>query len=175
MAMKKEAKVHKGWQKPPEGMIMINVDASFDDDEGCGSTGVVIRDHLGGVIAAAHSFTPHVIDATMVEAYALKEGLLLAQHVGENRIIIQSDCLEVVETMKDGGFSANSAAAIYDECITIWSGFQEISIQHCSRDANCVAHELARRARQSKQDCIRDDEPSSFIYEFVLRDVTIFN
>ena len=48
MSMKKEAKVRKGWQKPLEGMIMVNVDASFDDDAGCGSTGVVIRDHSGG-------------------------------------------------------------------------------------------------------------------------------
>ena len=47
-------------------MIMVNVDASFDDDVGCGSTGVVIRDHSGGgVIAAAHSFVPDVIDAPM--------------------------------------------------------------------------------------------------------------
>jgi hypothetical protein len=45
----------------------------------------------------------------------LKEGLLLAQHVSKNRLIIQSDCMEVVETMKDGGFSANLAAAIYDK------------------------------------------------------------
>jgi hypothetical protein len=121
------------------------------------------------VIAAAHSFVSHVIDAPMVESYALKKGLLLAQHIGGNRLIIQSDCMEVVETMKDGVFSANSATAIYDECIIIWSGFQEISIEHCKSDANCVAHELARRAKQTNKDCIWDDEPSSFINEFVKR------
>ena len=49
MSIKKEAKVRKGWQKPPEGIIMVNVDASFDDDVGCGSTEVIIRDHSGGV------------------------------------------------------------------------------------------------------------------------------
>ena len=62
---------------------------------------------------------------------------------------MQSDCMEVVEIMKEGGFSANLAAAIYDECITLWSWFQEISIEHCSRDSNGVAHELARRALQA--------------------------
>ena len=41
LTMKKGAKVFKGWEKPPEGMIMVNVDASFDDDVGCGSMGVV--------------------------------------------------------------------------------------------------------------------------------------
>ena len=149
--------MHMGWKKPPEGIIKVNVDASYDEDVGYRSTGVVIRD--GGVIAAAHSFVPHVIDALMTEAYALKEGLLLAQNIGSNRIVIQPDCMEVAEIMKEGGFSTISLSAIYDECITLWSWFQEISIEHCSRDLNGVAHELARRALQSKTNCIWDDEP----------------
>jgi len=97
---------------------------------------------------------------------------LLAQHIGGNRLIIQSDCMELVETMKDRGFSANSVASIYDECIIIWSGFQKISIEQCSRDANCVGHELARRARKTNKDCMWDDESPSFINKFI---VTIFN
>lgn len=80
----------------------------------------------------------------MAEAYTLKGGLLLAQHIRSNRLVIQAYCMEVVETVKEGRFSANSAAAIYDKCSTICSGFQEISIEHCSREANRVAHELAR-------------------------------
>jgi ribonuclease HI len=94
-----------------------------------------------------------VIDAPMVKAYALKEGLMLAQHIGCNRLIIQSDCVEVVDTMKDGGFTANSAAALHDECNIIWSEFQNIMIEHCNREANQAAHNLARRAMQCKQNC----------------------
>ena len=113
--MKKETKLQKGWQKLPEGMIIVNVDVSFDDDEGCESTGVAIRDHSGGVIAAMHSFVPHVIDMPMAKVYALKEGLLLE----DNKLIIESECIEVVETINNGGFSAKSVAAIYCECIII--------------------------------------------------------
>jgi hypothetical protein len=102
---------------------MVNVDATFDEDEGCGSVDVVIRDSTGGVLAATHSFMPHLVDAPLTEAYALKEELMLAQHIGCNRLIIQSDCMEVVDTMKDGGFTANSAVALYDECNIIWSSF----------------------------------------------------
>jgi hypothetical protein len=83
--------------------------------------------------------------------------------------------MEVVETMKDGGFSGTSAAALYDECITIWSGFQEISIEHCSRDANQAARELAKRAMLLKQNCTWNDEPPGFILAFVINDVTILN
>ena len=53
-----------------------------------------------------------------MEVYALREGLLLAQHIGCQWLIIHSDCLEVVDTMKQGGVSA-----IYDECMALWQDF----------------------------------------------------
>jgi hypothetical protein len=70
--------------------------------------------------------------------------------------------MEVDEIMRERGFTAFSAATIYDECTTIWSSFQEISIEHMSRDANQVAHEL-------------DDDPPSFIIQFLYNDITIIN
>ena len=45
------------------------------------------------------TFLPYLVDVPMAEAFALKEGLLLAQHAGCNRLIVQSDCMEVVKTM----------------------------------------------------------------------------
>ncbi len=52
----------------------------------------------------------------MAEAAALRDGLLLAQQIGCSRVEFQSDCMEVVTTMQEGGFSATAAVAIYDEC-----------------------------------------------------------
>lgn len=66
------------WQKPPEGKIKVNVDASFDEKVGHGSTWAVIRDCSGGVVTASHSFVARVVDTPMAEAYALKERLMLA-------------------------------------------------------------------------------------------------
>jgi len=128
--MKKASVLRQGWKKPPEGKVMVNVDEAFNENGGCRSVGPIIRDCSGGVLAAAHSFIPHLVDAPMAEAYALKEGLMLAQHIGCNRLIIQSNCMKVVQIMMEGGFSANLAAAVYDDCNTIWSGFQDISIKH---------------------------------------------
>jgi hypothetical protein len=34
MAGKKGAKLRKGWRKPAEGYLMLNIDASFDEDNG---------------------------------------------------------------------------------------------------------------------------------------------
>ena len=167
MAAGMVTKTHQGWRKAPEDFLMVNIDASYDEDRGSGSTGVIIRDCSGGMIAAANRHISHVVDAPMAEAFALKDGLMQAQHIGGNRIIIQSDCMEVIEIMSNGGFTANSAAAIYDECNIVWSGFQKISIEHVSRDANQVAHALARQAMISNENCMWDDEPPSFILPFL--------
>ena len=110
-----------------------NVDAGYDETKGSGCTGAVIRDSTGGFIAASHSYIPHVLDAAMAEATALRDGLLLAQLIGCSRVEFQSDCMEVVTTMQEGFFLATAAGTIYDECYLYWKDFHSISISHCIR------------------------------------------
>jgi hypothetical protein len=83
--------------------------------------------------------------------------------------------MEVVEIMMNDGFTANSAAAVYDECKIVWGGFQDVAIKHTSREANQVVHELARQAIFLKETCIWDDDPPSFIVPLLVNDVTILN
>ncbi|XBI08694.1 hypothetical protein VPH35_136388 [Triticum aestivum] len=85
----------------------------------------------------------------MVEGLALKFGLTLAQRAGCNGIIINSDNLEVIETMQDVGQSAGAAAAIFEDCFHYACDFVMTRFEHCNREANKVAHELARLARFS--------------------------
>jgi hypothetical protein len=74
--------------------------------------GAIIRDSHGAMVAATSTYISHLVDAPMAEAYALKEGLMLVQHIGGNRLVVQSDCMEVVEIMMNDGFTVNSAAAV---------------------------------------------------------------
>jgi ribonuclease HI len=142
-----------------EGKLMINIDATFDIDNGRGAAGVIIRDYMGHFVAAAQVFLPHVVDAHMAEAYAFREGLTLAQRIEVNNFIIQMDCAQVVDTMKQGFFSATASAAIYDDCIILWSGFGVVSVEFCNREANLVAHELARVSFSLGSSCTWVDEP----------------
>jgi hypothetical protein len=66
--------------------------------------------------------------------------------------------------MKQGGFSVTAGAPIYGECKMLWQDFSSISIEHCNRDINRVAHNLASLAVQSKHAYIWVDEPlASFL------------
>ena len=175
LAPKASAVINKKWQKPVEGFLMINVDGSFDETRGIGSTGAVIRDTSGSFIAASYSYISHVLDATMAEASALRDGLLLAQQIDCTRVQIQADCSEVVDIMRDGGFSATASAVIFEECNHLWEEFVEISISHCHREGNQVAHELARQARLERNSCVWIDDPPAFVRHLLVNDVTILS
>ena len=159
LATKPSTKINKTWKKPAEGFLMINVDGSFEETTSTGSTGAIIRDSSGGFIAASYSYISNVLDAHMAEASALRDGLLLAQRLVLANYKIQADCMEVVDTMLEGGYSATASAAIYDECSQLWEDFDAISISHCNRESNVVAHELARQAMLEKNSCVWIDDP----------------
>ena len=74
----------------------------------------------------------------------------------------------VVDTMKDGCFSATSAAPIFapifDECQVLRSDFVSCAIEYCNRETNEVAHLLARTSLAEKASCTWADEPPKFHY-----------
>jgi hypothetical protein len=72
-ATKQGSRIRQGWRKPREGYLMLNVDASYDEDNGCGSTGAIIRDSHGAMVAATSTYISHLVDAPMAEAYFFLE------------------------------------------------------------------------------------------------------
>lgn len=124
----KLARQREGRKKPPDGKLMINVDGSFREVDGRGGTCVVIRDSNSSFIAGSYSYVEHMIDPPTAKAMALKEGLLLAQHIGCNGFIIQSNCVEVVDIIRLG-VSSTAGAPIYDDCFLLWQNFDAIEIE----------------------------------------------
>lgn len=157
-----------GWTKPPPGMVKINVDASFDADSLSGSMGAVIRDDAGLFIVGANKRIPWCADAHVAEAEALRMGLDLACSVGCHRIMVNSDYQDV---MNDGGRSSTLAAAIVEDCYQLSTDFVKIVFEHCPREANCVAHELAKLAKFSPPS-VWWDVPPSCVFSLLAADVS---
>jgi ribonuclease HI len=78
--------------------LKVNVDGSFHPDSHAGSTGAIMRDFEGKFVAAASSYLANIDTAAAIaEAYAMREGLKLANLMGCNNIVMESDSLETVE------------------------------------------------------------------------------
>ena len=161
-------------EKPKEGYTKLNIDAAFDADSYTGATGAVIHDDRGMFIAGSNCGIPSVEDAAMAEARALLDGLILAGQVGCTKLIINSDCMEVITTMQDGGNSIGPAAAIYEECSFLSRGFAHVIFCHSPRESNRVAHTLACKA-EGPQSIVWLEDPPAFISELLANDVTIMD
>ncbi|KAF7036784.1 LOW QUALITY PROTEIN: hypothetical protein CFC21_047328 [Triticum aestivum] len=92
---------------------------------------------------------------------------------GYNRLIINFDNMEVMDTMKNGGQSAGAAAVVFDHCYFMACDFP-LTFEHCNREANKVAHELAILAHCSmKSDWL--EEPREQIVSLLINYVTILS
>ena len=165
--------VRHGWTKPQVDFVKLNVDAAFDSDSGTGGTGAIIRDHTGFFVTGGRWSLQHVEDAATAEGHALRNGLLLAGQVGCNRVIVESDCLEVIQIMKDGGNSLGAAAAIYEECSFLCRSFTAVSFSHCPREANSAADSLAKFVEV--EHATWHGDPPVFLRDVITNDVTIVN
>ncbi|RLN28240.1 hypothetical protein C2845_PM05G26920 [Panicum miliaceum] len=70
--------VSPGWSAPEPGTIKVNVDGAFDQGSGEGGIGAMARDESGRVVFTAWKYMDRIADAEEAEAWACKEGLLLA-------------------------------------------------------------------------------------------------
>ena len=105
---------------------------------------------------------------------ALRFGLTLAQKAGCNRLIVNSDNTEVIDTMKNGGQSAGAVTVVFDDCYFMSCEFTITRFEHCNREANKVAHEIARLANFF---VTRDwfEEPMVDIVSLLIDDVTVIS
>ncbi|XP_056695826.1 uncharacterized protein [Spinacia oleracea] len=119
----------KVWLAPPEGIIKINCDASLSTEEW------VPRDWKGDVIFSAsirvRAYCPPVVAECMAAAMAVH----LASNHGLSNVIIETDCLVLVNRLCKALIFFTDLDAILEDTIS-WC--------HVKRDGNTVAHNLAR-------------------------------
>jgi ribonuclease HI len=137
------------------------------------ATGAVVRDYQGQFVVASTKYIPHVSSASMAEVIAMKEGLLLANRLGCNSIIAESDSIVTIDACKVGETWWTESAVIFADCLDHVASIGNVSFVHCPRDANKTAHELARKCFIDKNSCNWDDEPPSFLLDTLIYDVTV--
>ncbi|TVU48986.1 hypothetical protein EJB05_00275, partial [Eragrostis curvula] len=84
------------WSRPDEGWIKVNTDGAFDARSGNGGSGVVLRRNDGGVVVVEDKWYASLPDAVTSEALAARDGVLLAVAHGCSKVILESDCSELV-------------------------------------------------------------------------------
>lgn len=91
------------WTRPPENYVKCNVDAGLFTNQGKIGSGMLLRDYHGTFLAAKSCWQRcSVLEPFLAEAISLREALSWLKDLCVHSILIESDSLSVVSTIKRG-------------------------------------------------------------------------
>ena len=85
----------------------------------------------------------------MTELIANRCGLSLGANLGCTNLEVESDCLNALEAISDPNTYMGTGVPIIAECSLLALEFASITFDHCSREANSVADDLAKHCISS--------------------------
>jgi ribonuclease HI len=157
----------KRWMAPEQGLFKLNWDAALGSSPTRMGVGAVLRDGQGRARVAMATIFPNVSDPTLAEAMALWKAVNLCLDLGYKRVIFEGDALHVVQSMNQEQ-PWGQYAQLLDDVRTALQGFLFHGVQYASREANKVAHALAKLVVSHSVDHVWIDECPSSIYQLVL-------
>lgn len=98
------------WSLPPDGFIKVNVNGSFKDGLERGGIGVVV-DGFSGRCESTSAF--------MSEALALRKALLMVRSLNLSNVLVESDCMKLVQVVKNATVFADWKSSIILEDIVV--------------------------------------------------------
>jgi ribonuclease HI len=161
------------WLRPNKGKLKLNIDAAYYPN-GFGSVAGILRDSKGEVQGGFCRPIDNLISAAMAEAKALYDGLAFLERIGCRSCQVEADALEVIQACNRDVDINSPYSAILADCFQKASEMEEIAFPHCHREANQVAHELAKLAYSSRENKVWEGDPPAYIQPFVINDVNLF-
>jgi ribonuclease HI len=134
------------WSPPPEGTVLINVDATLFKSPNRMGAGVVIRNHRGECLVACSELLHAVTSLELAEDLAMRRALALASEEGFVQIMVASDCLSVVQRVNSPSQDHSILGVVIQDMKKTASSFISCSFSHISRKLNKSAHVLAKRS-----------------------------
>jgi ribonuclease HI len=149
-----------GWRPPDGDTIKINTDGGLSIEARKGGVGGVVRSSSTFLAAWSKPY-PGITDPLIAEALALRDGVIFAKLRGYPDVVMETDCLEMVNLWNTRHSCRSIVAPILEEVGELVRSFKSFLVQHIPRSANHSAHLCAKLActfdvTSSWLDCIPD-------------------
>ncbi|KAF7835740.1 ribonuclease H [Senna tora] len=157
------------WCRPDQGHIKLNTDGSSIGNPGPAGVGGLFRDSNGKWLCG---FSGSIGKQTNMSAelMAIKHGLLLGLQRGFGDLIVEVDCLEAINLIKNEDISRHQLGSLIQDIRAISNSFAKISLKHVYREANHCADGLAKMGSQNNLPYTVWESPPSAINLAVLAD-----
>ncbi|GAU35379.1 hypothetical protein TSUD_57280 [Trifolium subterraneum] len=132
------------WQQPRSGWSKCNVDASCHYESGRTGWGWCFRNSHGAFIAACTNVSMHKFSTLEGEAMTLLEAIREASFRGWSNIVFESDSKIVVDALQTNHTGVSELSSIFMSIKSLLHCNSNFEIKFIKRQANMVAHTLAR-------------------------------
>lgn len=132
------------WKPPDAGCFKLNVDASFHAGANTFSVGLVLRNHEGMFIIGKAVCCEGASSPLEAEATAIFEGLSWLTSLPYQKVSIESDSLICIQSIHRADDNLFEVGDILESCRTLLNSSTGLSISFVKRQANKVAHEVAK-------------------------------
>lgn len=132
------------WKTPEPGTLKLNVDAAFKTEDSTFSIGMVIRDHEGVFVEGRVMKLARPSSVFEAECIGVREALSWLQSYREWRVVVETDSLLTAGALGTECNNLLEVGHVVDQCKTLLHGLPGVCITHVRKQANKVAHSLAR-------------------------------
>jgi ribonuclease HI len=147
------------WHQPPHGYYKCNVDASFYNLTASTGWGWVLRDAHGGFKLAGSNIVPTTFSVIEGEAMALMEAMEEVIHRGFPYVIFESDSKLVVDAIYSRQSGVSEFSLLISHIQSLLRLHNYFEVKYVRRQANKVAHYLARAAFSMSRRRVFDSVP----------------
>ncbi|MBA0808861.1 hypothetical protein Gohar_024565, partial [Gossypium harknessii] len=136
---------------PPDfGIIKLNFDASYIQEQKLAITAVLARDCRGEVVGADTYLLEDVGDAFVAEARACERALLFARMMGFRRLLVEGDSQSVIKHVQKKEVDRSILRPITYHIQRLHLLFDEVTYNFVPREVNSAAHVLALEGRSRR-------------------------
>ncbi|KAL8127779.1 hypothetical protein AgCh_014632 [Apium graveolens] len=141
----KHQEVHK-WKCPDASTIKINVDAPVFQNAQSFTMGMVMRNYLGEFLAGKNLCLPMADSVFKAEALGVREALswIKDQQLHGTKVLVESDSLLTTKAIEGDKVICLEVGEVIEECKQALHNLSTVSVYFIRKNANRVAHEIAR-------------------------------
>ncbi|GAU34839.1 hypothetical protein TSUD_259190 [Trifolium subterraneum] len=148
------------WQKPQLPWLKCNVDAGFHQQLGRTSVGWCVRDARGSFVLAGSSWINCRCSVTEGEALAVLAAMKELHERGYSNVIFETDSQIVANSISSNRSGVSEFSSVVSTIRRMLSIRNDFKVKSIRRQANMVAHTLARAAVSWPSRCTFDLLPT---------------
>ncbi|XP_012844351.1 PREDICTED: uncharacterized protein LOC105964372 [Erythranthe guttata] len=132
------------WIPPPLDVIKLNFDSALPIGEKILTISVVARNNEGTCMGWKVTRLDGNLRPVEGEALAALRAIVWAKEKGWENVILEGDCIQVINALRNGEAEFSSFGSLVEECFFIASTLNSCNFMFIKRAGNSLAHSIAK-------------------------------